>query len=54
MTTWYSQFIGLFIIAVSSSILLYIFLGTIIELLSEIRNIIRVNRYERGESNARY
>ena len=53
MTTWYSQFIGLFIAAVRISIILYIFLYTITELLSEIRNIIRVNRYERGEESAK-
>jgi len=54
MTTWYSQFIGLFIIAVGSSLLLYIFLSTIVDLLSEIRNIIRVNKYEKEKNNARY
>jgi hypothetical protein len=54
MTTWYSQFIGLFIIAIGSSLLLYIFLSTIVDLLSEIRNIIRVNRYQRGENNAKH
>jgi len=54
MTTWYSQFIGLFIIAVGISLLLYIFLSTILDLLSEVINIIRVNRYKRGENNARY
>ena len=54
MTTWYSQFIGLFLTAVCISIILYIFMYTITELLSEIRNIIRVSRYERGEKNARY
>lgn len=54
MTTWYSQFIGLFIIAIGSSLLLYIFLSTIVDLLSEVRNIIRVNRYEREKNNAKY
>jgi len=53
MTTWYSQFIGLFLIAVGIAIILYIILSTIVDLLSEIRNIIRVNRYERGEEGAR-
>ena len=51
MTTWYSQFIGLFIIAIGSSLLLYIFLSALVDLVSEVRNIIRVNRYERGENN---
>lgn len=54
MTTWYSQFIGLFIIAIGSSLLLNIFLSTIVDLLSEVRNIIRVNRYEREKNNAKY
>ena len=53
MTTWYSQFIGLFLIAVCISIILYIFMYTFTEILLEIRNIIRVNRYERGEESAR-
>lgn len=54
MTTWYAQFIGLFIIAVGISLLLYIFLSTILDFVSEVRNIIRVNRYERGKFNAKY
>jgi hypothetical protein len=53
MTTWYSQFIGLFLIAGGIAIILYIILSTVVDLLSEIRNIIRVNRYERGEESAR-